>query len=137
MNPTRLLIVPVIFILCLTLTSCSDSETSVVTPPPPDTAPPAVPTGLATCAGDCVVKISWDPNVVDSDFRGFNVYRLNAEESWDLTAEPIATSTFVDTSPLTSQCIYRVTSVDFTGNESAWAETIYICNYTEDDMHRP
>ncbi len=137
MDLTQKLMMLVFFIVCLTLAGCSDSETTVTALPPVDTAPPAVPTGLSTCTGDCVVKLTWNPNVVDSDLQGFNVYRLNAQQSWDLTETPIASTSFVDCSPVSGQCTYRVTAVDFTGNESGWAQTIYSCWYPDDEMNRP
>ena len=136
MNPTQKLMMLVFFIICLTLAGCSDSETTV-TAPPVDTAPPAVPTGLSTCTGDCVVKLTWDPNVVDSDLQGFNVYRLNTQQSWELTDTPITTSSFVDCSPISGQCTYRVPAVDFTGHESGWAQTVYSCWYPDEEMDRP
>ena len=137
MNLTQKLMMLGFFIVCLTLAGCSDSETTVTTPPHVDTAPPAVPTGLSTCSGDCVVKLSWDPNVVDSDLQGFNVYRLNTQQSWELTDTPVTSSSFVDCSPVSGQCIYRVTAVDFTGNESGWAETVFSCWYPDVEVDRP
>lgn len=137
MNLTSKLTLLIILIICLTLIGCSDSDDTVTNPPVIDTAPPAVPTGLATSNGDNVVKLSWDPNVTDSDFLGFNVYRLNSEQSWDLTATPISSSSYIDCNPLDGQCLYRVTSVDLTGNESAWAQIAVVPWSPDTEIHRP
>ena len=127
----------VIFILSLTLIGCSDSKTSVTGPPPVDTSPPAIPTGLSVTAGDCVVKLSWDINVVDTDLEGYNVYRLHADQSWDLTLAPVEKSCFIDCSPLNGDCIYRVTAVDISGNESAWTQVDYYCLPPDINCYRP
>lgn len=84
-----------------------------------------------------MVKLSWDPNNVDSDLKGFHVYRLNDDQTWVLTMAPTSNSYFVDCDPVLTQCLYRVTAVDIAGNESGWAETAYICQYNELEYDRP
>ena len=42
--------------------------------PPPDTTPPAAPSGLAATPGDGKVDLDWDANLA-SDLAGYNVHR--------------------------------------------------------------
>ncbi|MCP4292528.1 MAG: hypothetical protein GY780_11930 [bacterium] len=136
MTTPRILILLAIFVICLTPSGCSDSDTTIIEPPL-DTVPPAIPTGLTVCSGDCVIKLSWEENVTDSDLLGFHVYRLNSENSWVLTVTPVENSYFVDCSPVGGDCMYRVTAVDLSGNESAWAEVAYRRARSDRDLDNP
>ncbi len=120
-----------ILALGLALIGCSDSD-DPVTPPPPDTAPPAVPTGLVACPGCQSVKLSWQANVTDADLAGYNVYRLAFGEVWALTASPVAEPRFIDRAPLAGPAIYGVAAVDELGNESAMLQFRY--NYDDFDI---
>ncbi|MBU8871191.1 MAG: hypothetical protein KOO60_10055 [Gemmatimonadales bacterium] len=99
-----------------------------------DTAPPAVPTGLAAASSTTVLKLAWDPNVVDLDFQGFLVYRLAFENSYLLTPAPIGENYFVDQQPLGISCGYAISAIDEAGNESAWLEVRYNPPLEEPEM---
>jgi len=91
-----------------------------------DTAPPAVPTNLNASNHQAWVKIAWDANTVDSDFFGFNVYRHVFGGSYLITESPLQDSYFIDYYPLRKGCVYAVTAIDESGNESAWAEFDFV-----------
>ncbi len=121
----------------LTLAGCSEensfsplaTEAAVI-----DTAPPAVPTGLAAAASTSVIKLAWDSNTVNTDLKGFLVYRLAFENAYLLTPVPVGETTFVDRQPLGIPCSYAVSSVDESGNESAWQEVKYTGNPENPDQ---
>ena len=91
----------------------------------PDTAPPAVPTGLQAASGDDVVKLGWNPNTTDADFYAYNVYRMIAGRGVLLTEEPVSEPHFIDQKPWPEGNQYAVTSVDAAGNESAWTTVVF------------
>jgi|GEM_PF-1539720 len=106
----------------LALTGCS-SDDPITTPQTvlPDTAPPAIPTGLSAAASISAVELVWDPNTSDNDFLGFRIYRLAFDAVLPLSEVPNPEPRFLDTNPLVhTACYYAVTSVDELGNESAW-----------------
>jgi len=76
-------IVTLALITALSIVSigCSDDATSPVTVDPPavvvDTAPPAVPSNLATYYDAGLVTLSWDANTTDSDLAGYILRRDN------------------------------------------------------------
>ncbi|MFL5851376.1 MAG: galactose oxidase-like domain-containing protein [Solirubrobacteraceae bacterium] len=82
-------------------------------PPPPDTTPPAVPSGLNATPGDAQVALNWSANG-ESDLDHYNVYRNSSK-----IASPTGSS-YTDTG-LTNGTTYgyAVTAVDKAGNESA------------------
>lgn len=90
-----------------------------------DTAPPAIPTGLAAAPTGSMVKIRWEPNVTDLDLAGFLVYRLAFGNSYILTESPLQDNFYIDPAPLRTGCIYAVTAVDQDGNESPWQMVAY------------
>jgi hypothetical protein len=135
MRPYQILIVSVMLSTCLALGGCSDSDPPV-TGPVIDTAPPIMPTGLKSCTGDCVVKIFWDPNITDADLEGFRVYRMAFDQTWRLTQTPLNETKFVDWAPLGGECLYGVTAVDASGNESGWSMILVNCNKGPINMHR-
>ena len=87
--------------------------------PPPDTTPPAAPTGLSATAGDRTIALDWSDNS-EADLAGYRVYRRNADGSWP--ASPLATPTASQWSDggLTNGVTYtyRVTAGDAAGNQS-------------------
>ena len=115
--------------LALAMAGCTD--TTVPTIPDTDTvqidtAPPAIPTGLwATPTERKSVKLAWDANRTDWDIKGYLVYRLAFGQVQLLTVSPTAAPRFIDQAPLNSGCIYAVTSIDETGNESGWTQIRY------------
>ena len=46
---------------------------------PPDSTPPAAPTGLAAAGGTCGIDLTWDANS-EPDVAGYNVYRGTSPE---------------------------------------------------------
>ncbi len=110
------------------------SDTQVAAPVALDTAPPAVPTGLAAATYNNRVKVAWLPNTTDGDLQGYLVYRLAFDQVLPLVDEPTSATFFVDASPLLRPCRYAVTSVDESGNESAWQVVYYSA---AEDLHDP
>jgi hypothetical protein len=101
----------------------SDDNTSPVAPPV-DTAPPALPSGLAVTydPASLEVVVTWDPNTTDADFAGFLVSRTVCDTTVDLVDEPMNSTEFVDNVQSVGRDLtYRVASVDETGNVSAAA----------------
>ncbi|HOX25862.1 MAG TPA: hypothetical protein PLL30_10165 [Candidatus Krumholzibacteria bacterium] len=102
--------------------------------PPVDTAPPALPSGLAVSyvPADQTVTVTWDANVTDHDLEGYLVSRSNYDLApVDLTAEPQEETSYEDAN--LSGCgryvTYYVYCVDHHGNVSAGA-TISVELYT-------
>lgn len=91
-----------------------------------DTFAPDTPTGLAAIPGIRSIDLSWEP-VSGNDLVGYFVYRQPAAPngaaagtSQRLSASPLAGPAFSDRTAVPGQSyIYRVTSVDAAGNESA------------------
>jgi hypothetical protein len=108
---------------------CSSDDVSPAAPAPVavDTAPPAVPTGLAAASADLVVKLSWDANTVDSDLVGYMVYERIRGRSHALVDEPLLENRFIVRHP-PAECEYAVTAVDAAGNESALVVVHYLAS---------
>ena len=121
--------------LTLAVTGCTDTTDPTATPTDEiliDTAPPAIPTGLwVTPTEHRTVKLAWNPNTTDWDIKGYLVYRLAFDKVNLLTTEPTPEPRYIDQAPLNSPCLYAVTSVDETGNESGWIQ-IRFSNERED-----
>lgn len=109
----------------VSLGGCSSSDNLIAPTAAIDTAPPAVPTGLAASSGRSTVKLSWHRNTLDTDLQGYMVYRLAFGQAWPLTDSPIADMKFMDRSPINGYSTYAVYSVDTSGNESAWTTIRY------------
>ena len=99
------------------------------TPSPPDTTPPAAPTGLAAAAGDARVSLSWTANS-EPDLSGYNVFR-GTSSPVDVSGTPLNGSalntgtSFVDTAVANgTQYFYVVQAVDSSGNRSASSATV-------------
>ena len=102
-----------------------ESESS--TTPRLDLAPPAVPTNLSSTLSDGIVKVTWDPNLVDGDFVGFQLNRAAHGVEIELLATPTNVTQYFDQNPISGYCTYKVTAVDRNGNQSAYATTtVYV-----------
>ncbi len=90
------------------------------TAPPPDTTPPAAPTGLAATAGDAAVSLAWTRSV-STDVASQRVYRRVSGGTYALVATLSATATAHASTGLTNGTPYFfvVRAVDGAGNESA------------------
>ncbi len=106
-------------LIVLALTGCS-SDSNNPSPTAVDTAPPAVPADVNGQPYDGAVALSWAANTVDADLAGYNVYRVNGDRVAALTAAPQVQTSYTDVNPVPGTNTYRVTSVDMTGNESAY-----------------
>lgn len=90
-----------------------------------DIFPPASPTGLAAIPGTHSIDLSWEP-VADTDLAGYLVYRqpttadkIPAGPFTRITAAPVVGPAFSDQTAAPGRSyIYRVTSIDTSGNES-------------------
>jgi hypothetical protein len=92
------------------------------TPPPPDTTPPAAPTGLTATRGDGQIVLDWANNS-EPDLAGYNVYRGPTSGG---TYSKVNNSSLLTTSAYTDAGLvngtpyfYVVTAVDLSNNESA------------------
>lgn len=117
-NLLVLALIPALFAVI----GCSDGG-DIFTPTVVDTAPPAIPIGLdAEAMENGTVVLSWSQNTTDADFVGFKVYRVVDTRMLELTFNPITDSFYTDRRPVHgSKNEYRVTALDFTGNESEYA----------------
>ncbi|MCC7437685.1 MAG: hypothetical protein IT211_04245 [Armatimonadetes bacterium] len=96
-----------------------------------DSIPPAIPAGLkGTIDTNGIVKLSWAKGK-ERDLLGYRVYRTNSTvkgyEFIQITKEPIAQTTFVDTvvvRTLTTEVFYRVVAVDRNYNNSEFSDQL-------------
>ncbi len=91
------------------------------TPPPPDTIPPAAPTGLTATGGDGQVILDWANNS-ETDLAGYNVYRATTSGGTysKVNSSLVTTSAYTDTGLANgTPYYYVVTAVDLSINESA------------------
>jgi fibronectin type 3 domain-containing protein len=102
--------------------SARTAVVSATTWTPPDTTPPAVPTGLAAVGADGQVTLSW-VTVVDIDLAGFNLYRGGSKVNSALIGKTV--TSYNDTG-LTNgtQYSYQISAVDTSGNESALSAVV-------------
>ncbi len=88
---------------------------------PPDTDPPAAPTGLTATAGGEGVILDWADNA-ETDLASvpYRVYRQNADGTWpSAPTATAATSGYTDADRAAGTTYtYRVTAIDRAGNES-------------------
>lgn len=98
---------------------CSDSASA---PKVVDLAPPAVPNDLVAVFTSNVVKVSWSPNIEDADFVGFRLTRTLGSSEMVLIDTPTNITQYLD-GQVSDHSVYqyRVTAVDNSGNESAYA----------------
>ena len=125
----KMLRIAAVIPLALAMAGCTDTTAPTIPDTETvqiDTAPPAIPTGLwATPTERRSIKLAWDANTTDWDIKGYLVYRLAFGQIQLLTATPTAAPRFIDQAPLSSDCIYAVTSIDEAGNESGWTQIRY------------
>ncbi|PID81826.1 hypothetical protein CSB20_00985 [bacterium DOLZORAL124_64_63] len=126
LNAIKILTLVALITASMSLTGCGKESTLLAPETTLDTAPPAVPTGLAAAPGRQNVKLVWDANVLDEDFAGFMIYRVLWGTPYPMLTTPTRNTTWVDTNPVNVACTYAVTALDWTGNESAWAAVGYV-----------
>ncbi len=92
---------------------------AIMNPGPPDTTPPAAPTGLGATAGDGSVDLDWADNT-EPDLSSYNVYRSTSSGgSYSTIATGVATSAYTDNTATNGTTYYYVvTAVDTSSNES-------------------
>jgi hypothetical protein len=124
-------------IVALALVGCG-SDGSSPSPTAVDTAPPAVPSDLSGDTWQRQVVVNWAPNTTDADLAGYLVYRENGTRLASLTEEPQVQNWYVDAAPVTGENTYRVTAVDYSGNESAWSDvTVDVSGSPYGDEYHP
>ena len=129
------MLTPLIIIVALALVGCSGDGSSP-SPTAVDTAPPAVPSDLSGDTWERQVVVNWAPNTTDADLAGYNVYRENGDRLATLTEQPQVQNWYVDASPATGTNTYRVTAVDYSGNESAYEDvTVEVGNSPYGEYH--
>lgn len=108
---------------------CSDDSDPVAVTPTQavDTAPPAVPSNLSAEFDGSAAILSWDENSVDADLAGFLVEKEHYDNVSVLIGIPSMVTSIVDNDVQAGISTYHVTSVDVSGNESAYA-TIQVVN---------
>jgi hypothetical protein len=104
----------------LAFTGCSDDSSSV-TAPTVDTAPPAVPADMSLQYSGGSATVTWAANTVDQDLAGFVVVRQHDGQSLALVQAPVMATSFVDAYPPVGTNVYHVYAVDLSGNQSALA----------------
>lgn len=100
----------------------SKSASVFAAPIEPDTTPPPVPTELIGVGRDTKVELAWN-GVIANDLAGYNVYKDGVKLNTSLI-----TLTSYSVSGLTNGTVYKfeVTSVDFSGNESAKSNAVNV-----------
>jgi pectate lyase len=102
------------------------SNWKYIPPIPPDTTPPAVPTGLGAAAGDATVSLDWNDNI-ESDLAGYNIYRSTTSGSGytKLNGSLLNSSDYTDNSVTNETTYYYViTAADTNANESAHSSEV-------------
>ena len=95
------------------------------TDPAPDVAPPAVPTGLVTQAGQQTVRLQWQSNT-EVDFNGYIIQRqIRGVGNPDTLETGVTDTLYLDTG-LTEDTayLYQIAAVDLVGNTSAFTDTV-------------
>jgi len=97
-----------------------DVSLSVISSGPPDTTPPAAPTGLAATAGDGSVDLDWADNG-EPDLASYTVYRSTTSGSgYTSIASGLGVSAYTDNTVANGTTyFYVVTATDTSSNESA------------------
>lgn len=98
----------------------SNEISAMLASPPPDTTPPAAPSGLNASAGDSSVVLSWTANS-ESDLAGYNIYRSTSSTTGfsKINSLLVTAKTYSD-SGLTNGATYyyKITAIDTSSNES-------------------
>jgi fibronectin type 3 domain-containing protein len=89
---------------------------------PPDTTPPAPPTGLAATAGDATVSLDWNDNN-EPDFDVYDVYRsTSAGGPYSVIDFDLTSSDYIDNTVSNGTTYYYVvTAIDTSLNESGYS----------------
>jgi hypothetical protein len=104
--------------LALVAAGCSSDDPAA----PADTAPPAVPYNLHASYASGQVTLGWEDNVVDADYAGVLITRTVGDgDPEQITASPVATTSFQDTITDQGNIVYSAVAVDLVGNRSAAA----------------
>jgi len=84
-----------------------------------DVTPPPAPSALSASSAASTVSLSWT-GVTAADLAGYIVYRRSDDGVWtQVTATPVAGTSFADQNVANGTYAYRVTARDTAGNESA------------------
>ncbi len=85
---------------------------------PRDTAAPGAPTMVKALKKGSAVSIAWKESI-ETDFAGYNIYRITGKTTEKLNAGLVKENTFLDGKPPHIRfASYYVTAVDKSGNES-------------------
>ena len=93
---------------------------------PPDTTPPAAPTGLGTVDGNGTVSLDWSNNS-ESDLAGYNIYRSTTfgGSYTKLNTSLLSDSNYIDNTVSNDTIYYYVvTAEDTSSNESAYSSQV-------------
>ncbi len=102
----------------------------------PDREPPVPPTGLTaqdTRRGGGI-SLRWGPNV-ESDLDGYNVYRSpNTADSYvKINSAPVTGNSFFDSGLIDNLTYYyKITAVDYAGNESGFSRAVSVTPTLDD-----
>jgi hypothetical protein len=99
---------------------CIDTAGASCSAPPPDTTPPAAPSGLIAAGATGSIQLNWTGNP-ESDLASYSVYRADTPAGpFALIATGVPVSNYTDSGlPASTSRSYRVTALDTSGNESA------------------
>lgn len=94
---------------------------------PPDTTPPAAPTGLVGIEVDGMAQLSWTPNN-EPDLSSYVVRRAPSASGpfSDIDTVAAGAAAYVDASAATGSNFYAVVAVDTTGNQSAESNPVEV-----------
>ena len=121
----------IVTLLCITamtlvVVGCGSDDNTSPAAPVVDTAPPALPSGIAAQYSPVAqsATITWDQNMTDADFAGFLVSRGSYDmDPYALVSDPQVSNNYQDSDLVGAgrQVTYYVYSVDTSGNVSAAA----------------
>lgn len=105
----------------LLFAGCGDSNNPMT--PAPDTTPPAVPVGLQLSSLPNQLQLTWTPNS-EPDLAGYRVVQsTDAGVTWNDASTSLLTTATLDT-PKGADVQFRVSALDFVGNESAYSSAV-------------
>jgi fibronectin type 3 domain-containing protein len=101
--------------------SAYSNEANATTQTPPDTTPPAAPTGLSATAGEGQVSLDWNNNS-EGDLDGYRVYRSTTSGSGYSQIADVSSSAYTNTGLTNGTTYYYVvTAYDTSNNESGYS----------------